>query len=153
MYLLTLAKAHPLIAAVIFFAVGALMTRECIQDGTRYARFLDGQKVVGTVVELRGKKSIPAKHDMTASWQDEHGNTYSGDVDLFKHEYESLEEGSEIDLLLASDDHAQAIVADHLKDNSPITIAGVKATPLVFFGLAIAILGICFPMIAPHLSV
>lgn len=133
---------HPVIGGIAFLVVGSLISREAIKDGTEYARFVGGPQVTGRVAELRGKSSLPANYEMTAKWRDETGRSYSSTLNLFKHEFESLKEGSQVALLLAKEDHAAAIVAAHLEDNKPISIAGVSATPLVFGGIVMAIFGV-----------
>ena len=151
--LTTLAARYPLPAAVILIGFGAFMMRDSILDGTEKAAFLDGPQVVGTVVELRGKTSLPAKYEMIATWPHPNRQTHSGVVFLFKNDFERLRKGSRIELLLARDDYGKALVAAHMESNEPIRVLGVTATPMVFVGLVFVLIGIFFRPIARRLEV
>ena len=144
--LVQLAKDHPVIAGILFAVIGAFMANSSISKGTEYAQFIDGTSVSGTVVELRGDYSIPAKFEMDAKWRDDKGKSYSGTIRIYKTEFEELEKGSKIHLLLSKSDPWNAMVAASFARNKPISVVGIWATKLVFVGAAMFLGGCLYAL-------
>jgi hypothetical protein len=139
----TLAR-HPIAGAVIWVAAGAFMTRNAILEGTRMQRFVGGPRVVGSVVELR-----PAHYEMTAGWRDPNGNDRRGTVALYRDDVARLQPNTPVDLRLAATDYADAMLAANFeRADKPITLFGVAATPMVFFGLICILVGLFWRPIA-----
>ena len=139
--LVQLAKEHPVVAGIFFAAIGAFMMHSNISKGTEYAQFIDGISVSGTVVELRGDYSIPAKFEMDAKWKDDRRKSYSGTIKIYKSDFEQLKKGSKIPLLLSKSDHSKAMPAESFARSKPINVAGIWATKLVYVGAAMFLFG------------
>ncbi|HUP64971.1 MAG TPA: zf-TFIIB domain-containing protein [Thermoanaerobaculia bacterium] len=136
------AIAHPVIGGVAFVIMGAWMAFDGINEGTAYAQFTDGATVIGRVSELINHNSIPMKYQMVATWRDESGKSFTGTVDLGSNDFETLSVGHEIPLLISKLDHSRAMVAKYYENNKPVTIGGVSATGIVFFGIGTALTGV-----------
>ncbi len=65
-----------------------------------------------------------------------------GTIKLFKDEFERLKKGSEIELLLSRADPSNAMVASYFDNNKPISLAGVSATPMIYAGAGMVLIGI-----------
>jgi hypothetical protein len=139
---------HPIAGAVIWVAVGAFMTRNAIIEGTRLQRFADGPRVVGSVVELR-----PAQYEMTAGWRDPNGTDRRGTVALYRDDLGRLQPNTPVDLRLAATNYADAMLAANFdRADKPITLFGVAATPMVFFGLMGILVGFFWRPIAKRVE-
>jgi hypothetical protein len=137
-------KDHPVIAGLIFLAIGGYMTYDSIQKAAPYAQYVDGIKVIGTVVQLRDDVIGPQKYAMRVRWEDAQGNRYSSQLPVYESDYAKLERGSAVQLVMAQGDHAQAVDFERIRNHEPVSLFGIVADPLIYAGLGMGLGGLIF---------
>ena len=143
---MTVLDDHPALAVIVFAVVGLLMMFGSIRAGTERAPFIGGPQVVGVVVELERAGVMPRRHHAVVRWDYPAGVTHSTTVQLYKREFERLQKGGTIELVLAPHDSGQAMSAYRvLEGDSVIRIGPLTSTTFMFAGLAIFLFGLFYP--------
>src|SRR5687767_10096238 len=140
-------ERHPRIGGGVFLAFGLLLGFLDASIETERARFWDGEQVTGTVLEFPAKLRNPHSHEIIVKWLDSSGNSHRKAFDLYRYEFERLQVGGTVELVLAAQDQSKAAMVAHV---APLgvppqhTVAGISFSSKIWFPLLCIVMGISF---------
>jgi len=138
--LISFVRNHPMVGGAIFAGGGIFMIYLSIDGARRYHLYENAREITGLVVSITEASSVPPRFDVAVSWSD--GSSASRSViRTGPRAAEALKEGDPVKILV-SQDGGSVILESQRPEDSPLRLAGIEATPIVFFGIGMSLMGI-----------
>jgi hypothetical protein len=148
--LTSLVKNHPMIGGALFALLGVVMIQQSIVGAKRFHVYENAKELTGRVLSITEASSLPPRFDVTVSWTD--GSSAERSViRTGPKAVDDLKAGDSVKILVSQVNGA-VILASQRPEDSPINLAGLEATPLIFVGIGASVLGILFVLFRERLS-
>jgi hypothetical protein len=139
-WMISFVKGHPVVGGVLCAIFGAFLIHVSIEDARRYRLFENADTVTGQVLSITQASQIPPRFDIVVSRPTGSGSAQTV-LRTGPRAAEELKAGDALELLVRRV-NGEIMLASQRPEDSPVRLAGFEATPVVFFGIGIALFGI-----------
>jgi hypothetical protein len=147
--LISFVRNHPMIGGAMFAVGGVFMIYLSIDGARRFHLYENARQVTGQVVSITEASRVPPRFDITVSWPDGSSNSRSV-IRTGPRAAEELKAGDPVKILV-SQDGSSVILESQRPEDSPLRLAGIEATPIVFFGIGLSLMGILLALFGARL--
>ncbi len=137
-----LVRRYPRTGGLLLVAIGLVMTRQSVQDGSTLARFAGGAPAEGRVIGVENVGAGLPEFRMNVAWVDSAGVEQITATRVFKREFETLRAGQRVELLVAKDESGAVVLKGIVDKAGLVSLGPTAATPLVFAGVPVFLGGL-----------